>query len=196
MELAPPAESTDSMALNASRAPGLTSEEFDAAVRRCQGPVYRVVRALVRDADAADTLTQECFLRAFRGSGSFRGESSVDTWLFSIAVNLARDHLRSRRWAFWRRVVRGGSFSPEEAVLVDRGADPERALAAREEVASVWAAVEELSPQQKAVFVLRFAEEQPLEEIARVMGLTPGTVKAHLHRATSAVRQRLCGRRT
>jgi RNA polymerase sigma-70 factor (ECF subfamily) len=75
--------------------------------------------------------------------------------------------------------------------VADPQASPERALAARQEVAAVWSVVEELSPQQRGVFVLRFVEEMPLEEIARTLELEIGTVKSHLHRAVSAVRKRL-----
>lgn len=173
---------------------GLRTEDFDALVRRNQRRIYRVLLALVGDPDAADTLTQECFLRAYEKRASYRGEASVETWLVHIAVNLARDHGKNRRRAFWQRLfawTRDDEAMDHAARVADPQASPERALAAREEVAAVWSAVEELSPQQRAIFVLRFAEEMPLEEIAQAMQLEVGTVKSHLHRAVSGVRKRL-----
>ena len=181
----------------AKTAQGLAAEEFDAIVRAHQQRIYRVLWGLLHDADTADTLTQECFLRAYRKRKSFRGEASVGTWLVRIAVNLAADHRRSRRNAFWRRLL-GGTKSTDAAgaapvaeELPDPRASPERQFAAREELRGVWSAANELSPQQRAVFVLRFAEEMTLEEIAQATALEVGTVKAHLARALGAVRKRL-----
>lgn len=173
---------------------GLRAEDFDEIVRQHQGRIFRFLLSLLRDPDAADTLTQECFLRAYRKRASFRGEASVTTWLMRIAINLAADHGKNRRRAFWQRLfgwARDEQPMDHAARVADPQASPERALAAREEVAAVWSAAEELSPQQRAIFVLRFAEEMPLEEIARAMQLEVGTVKSHLHRAVSAVRIRL-----
>src|SRR5574337_756131 len=182
------------LATVANAAAGIAPEEFNELVPAHRRRIYRVLLGLVRDPDAADTLTQETFLRAYRNRKAFRGQSSVGTWLVRIAVNLARDHRRSRRNAFWRRLF--GAPRPEdaaaEAVAVpDPGASPERRFAAREELQAVWAVAEGLSPQQRAVFVLRFAEDMTLEEVARVMELEVGTVKAHLARAVGAVRRRL-----
>ena len=175
-------------------AEGIRAEEFEELVRLHQRRIYRVLLAMLRDPDAADTLTQECFLRAYEKRVSFRGEARVETWLVRIAMNLARDHAKSRRRAFWARLVAWAKDEEpmgQAARVADPQASPERALAAREEVAAVWNVVEELSPQQRGVFVLRFVEEMPLEEIARTLELEVGTVKSHLHRAVSAVRRKL-----
>ncbi len=161
-------------------------EDFDGIVARHQKQIYRILLAMVRDADVADTLTQECFLRAFKGRGRFRGDSSLSTWLVRIAINLAHDHNRSRRWAFWRRMER-----PEhvDAIrIVDARRSPEQSLVNREIVDSVWAAVEKLPARQKTVFLLRFVEEMPLDAIAAATGLKVGTVKSHLFRGIEAVR--------
>ena len=171
---------------------GIEAREFDEIVRRNQRRIYRLLLTILRDHDAADTLTQECFLRAYRKRASFRGESSVETWLVRIAVNLARDHVKSRRQAFWKRLFSTGGA--EEAVTLevpDARASPERALLAREEMAAVWSMVDELSPQQRTIFLMRFVEEMTLEEIAQAMELEVGTVKSHLHRGVGAVRRRL-----
>lgn len=166
--------------------------DFDRLVREHQQRVYRVLLGLLREPDAAATLTQECFLRAFQKQAGYRGEAAVGTWLVSIAINLARDHARSRRGGFWRRLL--GSAGEEAAAALaatpSPGPSPEQALLAREEVAAVWRAVEELSAQQREVFLLRFAEEMPLEEIGQALGLELGTVKSHLFRAVTRVRQR------
>src|SRR5437899_4149901 len=87
----------------------LETADFESVVREHQRRIYRFLFAMLRDPDAASTLTQECFLRAFKNWKSFRGDSSVATWLTKIAVNLARDHRRDRRLAFWRRLFASAS---------------------------------------------------------------------------------------
>jgi RNA polymerase sigma-70 factor (ECF subfamily) len=174
---------------------GLRAEEFEQLVAEHQRRIYRVMLAVTRDADAADTLTQECFLRAYQKRAGYRGEASIGTWLVRIAVNLARDHGRSRRRAFWAWLTgnAGRNHGGAQAVVfevADPGASPERLAAARQELASVWAAADELAPQQRTVFLLRFAEEMTLEEIAETMEVEVGTVKAHLFRAVGAIRRR------
>jgi RNA polymerase sigma-70 factor (ECF subfamily) len=160
--------------------------DFDWIVRQHQKQIYRVLLLLVRDPDTADTLTQECFLRAFRKHDSFRGESGLATWLVRIAINLAYDYSRNRRWAFWRRLARADK--PEMVQVPATQLSAEQVLIAREQVAAVWSAVEKLSRRQKTAFILRFAEEMSLEEVALAMNLGVGTVKAHLSRAIDAVR--------
>ena len=65
--------------------------------------IFRFLLASTRDVDLAETLTQECFLKAHRNWSSFRGESSAMTWLMRIAINLQKDHWRNRRMQFWRQ---------------------------------------------------------------------------------------------
>ncbi len=83
----------------------ITAEEFDALVRRHQQRVYRFLLMLLRDPEEADNLTQECFLRAYQNLSSFRGESTMETWLLRIASNLAHDHARNRKASFWKRLL-------------------------------------------------------------------------------------------
>jgi len=173
----------------------LTAEDFDELVRRNQKRIFRLLMSLLHDEDAADTLTQECFLKAYKNRSSFRGESSVDTWLFRIAVNLARDHHRNRRQGFWKKLFAESRDEEDEQPLVDNVADrrstAEAGLLAQEEVEKVWQTVRRLSPNQREVFVLRFSEEMELQQIAHTLDMEVGTVKSHLSRALTAVRKRL-----
>ena len=162
-------------------------DDFDRIVRDHQKQIYRTLLFLVRDTDEADVLTQECFLRAFRMRNSFRGDSSLATWLIRIAINLAHDHNRSRRWVFWRRLARTDRIDAIRKLDIQRS--PEQVLINAEQVNAIQSAVKRLSHQQKTVFLLRFVEDLPLETIAGIMNLNPGTVKSHLYRAIEAVRK-------
>lgn len=164
--------------------------DFEWIVCHHQRQIYRTLLFLVRDPDAAEALVQECFLRAFKMRGSFRGESSIATWLVRIAINLAHDHNRNRRWAFWRNLTRTEQINQIHAV--DARRSPEQAVIDSESLDAVRSAVENLSERQKMVFLLRFVEEMTLEDIAAAMNLEIGTVKSHLHRAIEAVKK-ACG---
>ena len=164
---------------------------FDEIMRQHQKRVYRVILLLVKDRDVADTLTQECFLRAFQSMAQFRGECRIETWLIRIAVNLIRDHAKSRRVSFWRKLVGLEDTGANEVNVHAANPSPERVLLAKEELQAVWGAVDILSPQQREVFLLRFVEELSLAEIAEVLGLRVGSVKAHLFRALGSVRKQI-----
>src|SRR5262245_28593468 len=85
--------------------PALELQDFDKVVQLYWARVFGFVLASVRDRDVAQSLTQDCFWRAYRGRGGFRGDSSVITWLMHIAVNLVRDHSRNRRLQFWKQAM-------------------------------------------------------------------------------------------
>jgi RNA polymerase sigma-70 factor, ECF subfamily len=186
----------------APAASGIAEREFELLVGLHQRSIYRLLLGLTRDPDAAETLTQECFLKAFQNRNGFRGEASVKTWLMRIAINLAYDHRRSRRVQFWRKLFQRNSdhavngtvdsLEPLLETMADRRSSAEQQLLAREHLAAVWEAVGRLSNQQRNVFLLRFVEELSLDEIAQAIGVSVASVKTHLRRATLAVRQAVC----
>jgi RNA polymerase sigma-70 factor, ECF subfamily len=169
-------------------------EDFDSVVNALQTRIYRLLLGILQDPEAAETLTQDCFLKAYQGRTSYRGEASLSTWVSQIAINLARDYQRNRKSQFWRGLFQSGAqYEAAAAVVPDQRPSHEAVLVAKEQVARVWEAAEDLSTQQRAVFVLRFVEDKTLEEIAEVTGLKVGTVKIHLFRAVHAVRARVKG---
>lgn len=182
-------------ALSAEAAEEMASEEFSRVVETHRPQIFRFLLSSTRDVDLAETLTQECFLKAHRNWGSFRGESTAMTWLMRIAINLQKDHWRNRRMQFWRQ-TRTNSVDLDEASewLPSGERSVEQRLLAREQVGRVWKAVEGLSERQRTVFLLRYVEEQELSEIARATGLSEGTVKAHLSRALGKVRAEIGAR--
>ena len=168
------------------------AQEFAEVVASHRTQIFRFLLASTRDVDLAETLTQDCFLKAHRNWSSFRGDSSAMTWLMRIAINLQKDHWRNRRMQFWRH-ARTNSVDLDEASdwLPSGERSAEHKMLAREKVAHVWRAVEGLSERQRTVFLLRFVEEMELKEIAQSTGLSEGTVKAHLSRALGRVRAEL-----
>lgn len=180
-------------ARSALRSQAISLAEFDELVHQHQRRIYRLLYVLLRDRDEADSLTQECFLRAFQNLDRFRGECNVQTWLLRIAVNLARDHARSRKASFWKQLLGLGETKDgsDHFDFPAPGPTPEQAMLARAEVQAIWKAVRDLSLQQQTVFTLRFVEELELSEIANVLNVQVGTVKTQLFRAVHAVRDTL-----
>jgi RNA polymerase sigma-70 factor (ECF subfamily) len=169
--------------------------DFDEVVRLYRPRIFRFLMASLADRDAAESLTQDCFFKAYNARHQFRGDSSLGTWLTRIALNLVRDHLRSRRMRFWQRtrdtaldIVDIGDWVPDGA------SSPEAMVLQRERVREIWQAVEKLSRQQRTVFILRFVEELELSEIAETTGMNTSTVKSHLYRALRIVRERASGK--
>lgn len=170
----------------------LAEQDFAEIVESHRMQIFRFLLASTRDVDLAETLTQECFLKAHRNWARFRGESSPMTWLMRIAINLEKDHWRNRRLQFWRKTQMNAVDLDEASEWLPSGErTAEQRMLAKEQVARVWKAVEGLSARQRTVFLLRYVEEQELTEIARATGLSEGTVKAHLSRALSRVRAEL-----
>ncbi len=170
----------------------MAAEEFAAIVANHRPQIFRFLLASTRDLDLAETLTQDCFLKAHRNWAGFRGESTALTWLMRIAINLEKDHWRNRRMQFWR-LTRSNAVDPDEAGewLPSGESSPEQQLLAREQVKRVWRAVDGLSQRQRTVFLLRYVEEMDIAEIGQATGLSEGTVKAHLSRALGRVRRDL-----
>jgi RNA polymerase sigma-70 factor (ECF subfamily) len=166
-------------------------DDLAAVVAAYQPRVYRFLLATLRDRDAAETLTQETFLRAWSARASFRSDCAVSTWLIRIALNLARDHTRTGRFRFWKHLATSAvDVSEIAASLPNRDATAESNLIAQQQVAEIWQTVGTLSPRQRTVFLLRFLEEMEIPDIAQVTGLPIGTVKSHLYRALNIVRAR------
>jgi len=180
--------------MTADAAEEIAAQEFSRVVENHRPQIFRFLLASLRDVDLAETLTQECFLKAHRNWSRFRGDSSPMTWLMRIAINLQKDHWRNRRLQFWRN-TRSNAVDLDEASewLPSGERTAEQQMLAREQVAQVWKVVGNLSERQRTVFLLRYVEERELSEIAQATGLSEGTVKAHLSRAVGKVRAELRG---
>jgi len=182
--------------MTAEAAEEVAAQEFAGVVASHRPQIFRFLLASLRDVDLAETLTQECFLKAHRNWKNFRGDSTAMTWLMRIAINLQKDHWRNRRMQFWRH-TRANAVDLDEASdwLQSGERTAEQQMLAREQVAQVWKAVDSLSERQRTVFLLRYVEERELKDIAQAAGLSEGTVKAHLSRALARVRAELRGSR-
>lgn len=164
-------------------------EDFDSLVRQHQPRIFRFLLASLRDRDAAENLTQDCFVRAYKAREQFRGGSSLGTWLMHIAANLVRDHEANSRLKFWKRRLRSDvDLNDIGDWIPDQQQSPETLALVKEQMETIWRAAARLSERQRTVFLLRFVEDMDLLEIAAVTGMKEGTVKTHLFRAVQSLR--------
>jgi RNA polymerase sigma-70 factor (ECF subfamily) len=158
-----------------------------------QRMVYQLALHLLGDPQEALDLSQEVFLRVFRTLPQFRGRSTLKTWIYRIVINQAANR---RRW--WRRRFRSQQVALEEHAQAHgelretrRAADPDQVLQEREASRKVWAALDELPFDQRAVIVLREIDGLSYDEIADSLGVAVGTVKSRLARARRGLRAAL-----
>ena len=162
-----------------------------------QRMVVQLAMNLLGDRDEALDLSQEVFLRVFRTIHRFRGQSSLRTWIYRIAVNQARNRHR-----FWRRRHRDAQVSLDEHVALhgdfESGGEltPERLLAQKELAERLQGALDRLPFDQRTAIVLREIDGLSYEEIAFSLGVAVGTVKSRLTRARQSLRSDLRQERT
>ncbi len=158
-----------------------------------QRRVFLLCRRLLGDADEADSATQDAFLKAYKAMTKAEPGELTDPakWVTRIAVNTCLDRLRSKAWKIWQRRP-----APEdEAIILEMtpgdSPDAERQLLSKQIQQRLEQALRKLSERQRAVFALRHYDALALEDIADVLKLDIGTVKAHLFRAITKLRDEL-----
>jgi RNA polymerase sigma-70 factor (ECF subfamily) len=166
--------------------------DFSAWMLAEQRRVFLLCQRMLGEADEADSATQDVFLKAYKALQ--KQEVPLDEparWLTRIAVNTCLDKLRSRRWQFWRRRP---DQQDEELILAMTPSalpDAEASCFAGEIGARLAQALDRLSARQRAVFTLRHFDDCSLDEIAEILDLDVGTVKAHMSRAVVKLREEL-----
>jgi len=166
---------------------------YESLIARYNQPVYNLVCRLLWDPAEACDVVQEVFLKIFRKIGTFRGDSSLKTWVYRIAVNEARNHCRWNGRHRGHEVALDGDDDSRGCrdTLAAAGASPYDFVLDRERHHLVEEALAELSPSFRSVVVLRDVEELSYEEIAEILGLPLGTVKSRLLRGREALRKLL-----
>ncbi len=167
-------------------------DDIDQLVRTYRARLLRFVTFSTGDPDLAETITQDCLLKAYNARASFRGDSSLNTWLTSIAVNLIRDHQRTQKFKFWKQAKATAlDVTDVASFIASDSSTPEAQLIAKQQVARLSAILDTLSLNQRTVFLMKFSDEMDLADISKAMNMPVNTVKTHLHRALKAVRTQL-----
>jgi RNA polymerase sigma-70 factor (ECF subfamily) len=172
-------------------------QAYETLIDIYQQPVYNLVHRLLDDPSDASDVVQEVFLKVFRNISSFRGNSSLKTWVYRIAYNEAWNH---RRW-FTRHKRQEVGLEREDDnslgfrdVLPDPGRSAFEIVSDRETHALIEDALGDLNPAFRAAVVLRDIEDLSYEEIAEVLGVSLGTVKSRILRGREALKKGLTSR--
>jgi RNA polymerase sigma-70 factor, ECF subfamily len=145
---------------------------FEELVRRHQVTIFRIALRMLGDVRDAEDASQEAFLQAWRALPGFRSQSAFSTWIYRIVTNRCLNLQRARR--------------PSQTLLWDQESGepgPEEEAEARHRLLVLREAILELTPEQRAVFVLRHLEGCAYEEIVQILGISLAAVKSRLHRA-------------
>jgi RNA polymerase sigma-70 factor (ECF subfamily) len=182
----------DTVGVVAEPADGLTAE-FSTWMSSEQRRIYGLCQHLLQDRDEADSATQDVFLKAHRALQKPGVEDPIEPakWLTRIAVNTCLDRLRSRRWQFWRRRTPADEAQEILDQTVSRAPGADDTYFAEQIRQRLAVALNRLSERQRAVFTLRHYDNYSMEEIASLLDLDCGTVKAHMHRAVTKLRVEL-----
>ena len=173
-----------------------SEKAYEELLLRFQQPVYALALRLLADQGEACDVVQEVFLKVFRNVGSFRGQSTLKTWIYRITVNEAHN---ARRWFFrhhkadveldrnpdesrnWKEIIPDHSRSP-----FDEAFDSEQHI-------MIEAALERINPIFREAVALRDISDLAYEEIAEILGVSLGTVKSRILRGREALREELMG---
>ena len=170
---------------------------YEKLIERFQAPVYNLAWRLLNDPADASDVVQEVFLKVFRNVGHFRGDSSLRTWVYRIAVN--ESHNR-RRWLFRHRRGETGldetfdDSDTREKPLMDAGETPYDFTMNREAQILLEEGLAAINPIFRAALVLREVEDMSYEDIAEILEVSIGTVKSRIMRGREALRRYLANR--
>lgn len=164
---------------------------FETLYRKYERQVYRAALAILGNAQAAEEVLQDCFLRAYQHLHRLNGQPSVSPWLHRVAVNLCYSHLR-------RNYLSQATVSLESLsnrLFPSPGPSPEERTQRSETSAAIQSAIAALGFKHRSVIVLYYLQEFSLEEVAYILDCPVGTVKSRLHYARKELSKRLTGLR-
>lgn len=166
-------------------------QAFEELVERYKQKAYRIAFDFTRDREEAKDLSQEAFLRAFTHLKGFDLRAGFYTWFYRILVNVCLDYRRRRGRVVWESLDQKANGVDDGPGVASELATPDQEAISGEISRRVGEALQALPAKQRTAFILKNHQGLSIQQIAEVMQTAEGTVKAHLHRAVTALRQRL-----
>jgi RNA polymerase sigma-70 factor (ECF subfamily) len=163
-------------------------EAFDVIVERHRRQVYQLCYRFAGTHEDASDLAQDVFVRAFRSLKTFKGQASLGTWLYRIAVNVSLNHVSARKP---RAVSVESLVSGDDRRTMSAEESPSDAVLRGERAGQVRAAIAKLPKKQRATLILRVYHELPHEQIAGILGSSVGAVKANFFHAVNNLKKLL-----
>lgn len=167
-------------------------EAFEEVVTFYQNKVYQICYRMLGNAQEAEDIAQEAFIRAFVNIDSYDEEKKFSTWLYRIATNLTIDRLRKKKPDYYLDAeVKGTEGLTMYSQLAAEQALPEEEVESLELQSYIQKEIMALPPKYRSVIALRYLDEMPLSEISDILNIPIGTVKTRIHRGREALRKRL-----
>ncbi len=167
-----------------ARARNGDGDAFEVIVTVYRDRLFGLAVGMLRNRDAAEDVVQETFIKAYRNLKGFRGDAQIYTWLYRIAVNTAHNYLRARR-------VNQVDIEEVAPVLEAPGPDPTVRAQSSEVGEAIEKALTCLPGRQREVFMFHYFEQMTHGEIAEILGITEGAVKAHYFHAVQKMKAAL-----
>jgi len=162
-------------------------EAIEMFVRQYQTGVFRLALSIVGDQAEANEITQETFIAALRSLSSYQEQKSFKAWLYTIALNHSRTHLRKGKILERLRTTLTTIFQLETQKQIT----PEEAVIQTEKEAQIWSSLNQLDERHRLVVVLRYFHELSISEISEILSVNEGTIHSRLHNAREKLRNAL-----
>ena len=162
-------------------------DAIETLVREYETGVFRLALSILGDEAEAHEVTQETFLSALRALPSYREGHSFRAWLYRIALNYSRSHLRKRKVIERLHASLAAIFRVEH----EKQISPEEAMLQNEEEAVIWRSLNKLDERHRIVVILRYFHDLPVTEISKILSIPEGTVHSRLHGAREKLRDAL-----
>lgn len=156
-------------------------------VRQYEASVFRLALSIVGDAAEANEIMQETFIAALRSLSSYQEKQSFKAWLYTIALNQSRSHLRKQKVLERLRTTLTGIFRIE----TEKQVSPEETVIQSEKEAQIWNSLNQLDERHRTVVVLRYFHELSVAEISEILSVNEGTIHSRLHSAREKLRDAL-----
>ena len=162
-------------------------EAIERLVREYEAGVFRLALSILGDPAEANEVMQETFLSALRALPTYEEKKSLKAWLYTIALNHSRSHLRKRKILERLRSTLTSIFRVES----EKQLSPEEAVIQNEKEAALWRSLNQLDERHRIVVILRYFHELPVTEISEILSVNEGTIHSRLHNAREKLRDSL-----
>ena len=194
MKIFTPTDVNFSERMNVSEPAWLVSEciagnqaAIETLVRQYETGVFKLAFSIVGDEADANEITQETFIAALRSLKTYQEKKTFKAWLYTIALNLSRSHLRKRKIIERLQNTLGSIFRVE----TQKQSSPEEDVIRSEKEAIIWSELNKLDERHRIVVVLRYFHELPITEISEILSVNEGTIHSRLHTARERLRDAL-----
>jgi RNA polymerase sigma-70 factor, ECF subfamily len=162
-------------------------DAVETLIRQHETGVFRLALSIVGDQAEANEITQETFISALRSLSAYQEKQSFKAWLYTIALNHSRSHLRKRKILERLRTTLTNIFQVETQKQIS----PEETLIQSEKEAAIWSSLNQLDERHRTVVVLRYFHELSIAEISEILSVNEGTIHSRLHNAREKLRNAL-----